>query len=86
MASRKSLRLQLCLRLRLHHLHAALHELGIEGGVLRGRLCHVPAVNEDIDEAVWAAYRLNDKTPSRKSCCFAATLLNRAAIGGVYKV
>ena len=40
---------------------------------------------EDIDEAVWAAYRLNDKTPSRKTCCFDATLLNRAAIGGLYK-
>ena len=38
---------------------------------------------EDIDEAVWAAYRLNDKTPSRKTCCFDAILLNRAAIGGV---
>ena len=41
---------------------------------------------EDIDEAVWAAYPLNDKTPSRKTCCFDATLLNRAVIGGVYKV
>jgi len=41
---------------------------------------------EDIDESVWAAYRLNDKTPSRKACCFDATLLDRAAICGVYKV
>ena len=41
---------------------------------------------EDFDEAVWAAYRLNDKTPSRRTCCFDATLLNRAAIGGAYKV
>ena len=41
---------------------------------------------EHIDEAAWAAYRLNDKTPSRKTCCFDATLLNRSAIGGVCKV
>jgi hypothetical protein len=36
-----------------------------------------------------AAFNWEDTTirpRSRKSCCFAATLLNRAAIGGAYKV